>query len=210
MWDNVLPTLLGFVLTTVIGGLFASYLQQRSWRYQNAARLREEERRKASDVCQRITGLVDKRLYRMERLLSAVVDHASDHVTSDALNDRFHEYDEVLFEWNDQLNARLAVVGAYFGEDVRKFLKEVVYEAFTNAGQHLEILYREVSSAASMGLNDCAVGGAEAEIKRLNHFAYQLGVTMMVRVREERVGSTAPGAAGEESLIDTPGRRAES
>ncbi len=50
MWDNVVPILLGFVLTTVIGGLFASLLQQRSWRYQNAARLREEERQKASDV----------------------------------------------------------------------------------------------------------------------------------------------------------------
>ena len=69
MWDNVLPILLGFVLTTVIGGLFASVLQQRSWRYQNAARLREEERQKASDVCQKISSLVDKRLYRMQRML---------------------------------------------------------------------------------------------------------------------------------------------
>ena len=56
MWDNVLPILLGFVLTTLIGGVFASFLQQQSWRYQNAARLREEERQKASDVCQRISG----------------------------------------------------------------------------------------------------------------------------------------------------------
>ena len=203
MWGNVLPILLGFVLTTVIGGFFASFLQQRSWRYQNAARLREEERRKASEVCQRISGLVDKRLYRMRRLLGALIGRASDNTTSDTLDNRLGEYDEVLLEWNDQLNARLAVVGAYFGEDVRHFLDRVVYEEFRNVGQHLEELHREVGSAAGMRLDDRLVDAAKTGIDHLNDLAYQLGVTMMVRVREERVGNAAPGAAGEAILIDT-------
>ncbi len=41
MWDQALPILLGFVLTTIIGGLFASFLQQRSWQHQNELRLHE-------------------------------------------------------------------------------------------------------------------------------------------------------------------------
>jgi hypothetical protein len=134
VWDNVLPILLGFVPTTVIGGLFASVLQQRSWRYQKAARLREEERQKASDVCQRISSLVHKRLYRMKRLLWAIVGRANGRTTAEAVDDRLHEYDEVLYEWNSELNARLVVVGAYFGKDVRDFLDRVVYEAFMEAG----------------------------------------------------------------------------
>lgn len=205
MWDNVVPILLGFVLTTVIGGLFASLLQQRSWRYQNAARLREEERQKASDVCQRVSSLVDKRLYRMQRLLSAVIGRAGGHVTAETASDRLHSYDEVLLEWNDQLNARLAVVGAYFGKDVRDFLDQIVYEAFKEAGQHIEDLYRRVVVAGDeIHLDDRAVDRANAQLARLNHLAYQLGVTMMVRVREERVGSAAPGVLGEAALTDIP------
>lgn len=205
MWDNVVPILLGFVLTTVIGGLFASLLQQRSWRYQNAARLREEERQKASDVCQRVSSLVDKRLYRMQRLLSAVIGRADGRVTAETVSDRLHSYDEVLLEWNDELNARLAVVGAYFGKDVRDFLDQIVYEAFKEAGQHIEDLYRQVVVAGDeIHLDDRAVDRANARLARLNHLAYQLGVTMMVRVREERVGSAAPGVLGEAALTDTP------
>jgi hypothetical protein len=89
------------------------FLQLRSWRYQKRRALREEERQKASDVCQRISSLVDKRLYRLQRLLWAIVGCANGRMTAEAIDDRLHEYDEVLYEWNDELNARLAVVGAY-------------------------------------------------------------------------------------------------
>jgi hypothetical protein len=108
---------------------------------QNAARLREEERQKASDVCQRISSLVDKRLYRMQRLLWAIVGRANGRMTAEAVDDRLHEYDEVVYEWNDELNARLAVVGAYFGKGCSGFLDRVAYEAFMEPGQHIEDLY---------------------------------------------------------------------
>ena len=206
VWDNVVPILLGFVLTTVIGGLFASFLQQRSWRYQNAARSREEERQKASEVCQRITGVVDKRLYRMQRLLWAITGRAAGHVSAEAVHDRLHDYDEVLVEWNDQLNARLAVVGAYFGADVRDFLDRVLYEAFKDAGRHLEGLYRDVAGPdGETRLDEAAVARAGDQLAHLNDLAYRLGVTMMVRVREERVGRAAPGALGEAALTDGRG-----
>jgi hypothetical protein len=200
VWDNVVPILLGFVLTTVIGGLFASLLQQRSWRNQNMVRLREEDRQKASDVCQKLSGLVDKRWYRMQRLLWAIIAHAEGRLAVDAVNARLRDYDEVLLEWNDQLNARLAVVGAYFGRDVRDFLDKVVYEAFKEAGQHLEGLYREATTVDGAHVNDGAVDTATAMIGRLNNLAYQLSVTMMVRVREEKVGRAAPDVLGEETL----------
>jgi hypothetical protein len=52
---------------------------------------------------------------------------------------RLRDNAAVLLEWNDQLNARLAVVGAYFGGDVRNFLDQLVYEAFKETGQHVQI-----------------------------------------------------------------------
>jgi hypothetical protein len=56
VWNQALPILLGFVLTTIIGGLFASLLQQRSWRHQNESRLREQNISRASDVSGRAFG----------------------------------------------------------------------------------------------------------------------------------------------------------
>jgi hypothetical protein len=109
----------------------------------------------------------------------------------------------VLHEWNDELNARLAVVGAYFGKDVRDFLDRVVYEAFMEAGQRIEDLYRQVTATDSaVRVDNHAVSRTNTDIGRLNHLAYQLGVTM-VRVREERVVRAAPGALGESSLTAT-------
>lgn len=51
-------------------------------------------------------------------------------------------------------------------------------------------------------LDDGAIDKVNAEIARLNNLAYQLGLTTMVRVREERVGSAAPGALDESTLTE--------
>jgi len=45
--ETLVPLVVGFVLTTVLGGVLGSYLQRRSWDHQNEARLREEELRRA-------------------------------------------------------------------------------------------------------------------------------------------------------------------
>jgi len=54
-----------------------------------------------------------------------------------------------------------------------------------------------------VSLDEGVVGEATNGIARLNRLAYQLGITMMVRVREKRVGSATPGALGEVTLLDT-------
>jgi hypothetical protein len=70
--SELLPIVVGFVLTTVLGGVIGTYLQRRSWDHQNEARLREDELRRADAVCQSVSGLLDKRRYRMLRLLAAL------------------------------------------------------------------------------------------------------------------------------------------
>jgi hypothetical protein len=142
VWNSIVPIVVGFLLTTVIGGSFATRLQDRTWHHQNDVRLREEDQDKASDVCHSLAGLVDKRWYRMKRLLWAIVDSSEGRLADQALDARLADYDQVLFEWNDLLNGRLAIVGAYFGRDLRNFPDKVVYPAFAEAGSQLETLYR--------------------------------------------------------------------
>jgi hypothetical protein len=39
--DAIWPLVVGFLLTTVLGGLLGTYLQRRSWEHQNEAQLRQ-------------------------------------------------------------------------------------------------------------------------------------------------------------------------
>jgi len=198
MIQQVVPVLLGFLLTTVTGGAFASFLQQRSWRHQNQSKLYEEDRQRASDVCRALSGLVDKRCYRMRRLYWGTVQRPAERVSDEELTTRLHDYQQVLFEWNDQLNARLAIVGAYFGRDVRDFLDATVYEAFKDTGQRLESLYHQVAGPNPAGLDQADAADVADRLDRLNNYAYQLSLAMMLRIREGKVGRLAP-----DQLADT-------
>lgn len=200
MLQQVVPILLGFLLTTVVGGAFASFLQQRSWRHQNSSKLYEEDRQRASDVCRSLSELVDKRCYRMRRLYWAIVGRAEDRVSGDELTMRLQDYQQVLFEWNDQLNARLAIIGALFGRDVRDFLDAVVYEAFKDTGRRLESLYRQALGADTTELEEAEAADVALRLDQLSSYAYQLSLAMMVRIREGKVGRLAPDLLADKRL----------
>jgi len=202
VWNQALPILLGFVLTTIVGGLFASFLQQRSWHYQNEQRLGEDDINRASNVCHSLSALVDKRSYRMQRLLWATLAHANGQLARDVLDARLQEYDQVLLEWNDERSARLANVGAYFGRDLRDFLDRVVYEASKDAGENLESLYRASVEGRNSSLDPASVAETRTKLDDLNSLAYQLSFTMMVRIREGRVGRRAPAVLDETAARD--------
>jgi hypothetical protein len=43
MDPTIINLFLGFLFTTVLGGVLGSYLQQRAWNHQNEAHLKEEK-----------------------------------------------------------------------------------------------------------------------------------------------------------------------
>ena len=57
---SVVTLAFGFVFTAVIGGLWAARLQDRSWKKQNDARMREAESERAAAACQDITTLLER------------------------------------------------------------------------------------------------------------------------------------------------------
>jgi hypothetical protein len=204
MWTDLVPVLLGFLLTTVIGGLFASFLQHRNWRNQNDVRTREEERARASDVCASLAAILDKRLYRMRRLYWATVWSSANQISPEDLKARLDDYQQVLFEWNDQLKARLATVAVYFGEDVRWHLDHVVYTAFKETGERLEGLYRQVNQDPPAPLDEAALADASAGIVQLSQHTYDLIFAMTIRIREGKVGMAAPELLRGEMPLTSP------
>jgi len=178
----------GFVLTTVLGGLLGSWLQQRSWDHQNASRLIEEEQRRADQVCQQLSQLLDKRLYRMLRLYYAVHPTPDRELSQEILEQRLAAYDAALFEWNDRLNLNLAQVGTYFGEPARDWLAHEIYESFQDAGGRLEAAYRGVRA----GRAPDGAADLQRDLNALNDQVYRLGVFMMTQLRGGHVGRDAP------------------
>lgn len=185
MAKDITTLIIGFLLTTVAGGFIGTYLQQRAWRRQNEARLHEEELRRADSTCQSISGLIDKRRYRMLRLLWALREHGSRDV-SVMLEESRKAYDEVLFEYNDRLNVNFSLIGTYFGERARAWLQDEVHATFVRAGDSLVRAGRAVSLGEAAGAEDLAA--AEQALEQLNGQIYRLSVFMMALLREGRVG----------------------
>jgi hypothetical protein len=194
MDQGLVNLIVGFVLTSVLGGALGSILQQRTWNHQNEVRLKEEELKQAKDTSEAISQLLDKRLYRMLRLYYAISDALDSSFSQEVLKERLHDYDLVLFEWNDRLNMNLALVGTYFGESARRYLDATVYESFKEAGGRLEQAYRAVGQGASSqgSAQNIHLEELRNQLDQLNNQIYQLGVFMMTQLREGKVGRSAP------------------
>lgn len=183
--EQVVVLGLGFVLTTVAGGWLGAWFQQRTWDHQNEARLREAEQERAGDVCQSVSLLLDRRLYRMLRLYYVIREPAREDDQRSLAVRRLADYDEVLYEWNDNLNVNSALVGTYFGSEARDWLEGRLYRDFQEVGRLLEAQYR-----LSVGQGGDTIGTADIEdgFVQLNDAVYRLGVFMMTHLREGLVG----------------------
>ena len=102
------------------------------------------ELKRASEVCESISQLLDKRLYRMRRLYFACQSYTQGSLSKEILEKQLQDYDEVLYEWNDRLNLNLALIGTYFGQLAHAYLNSI-YTYFKNTGSELEDAYRAVS-----------------------------------------------------------------
>jgi peptidoglycan hydrolase-like protein with peptidoglycan-binding domain len=133
MANQVMLLLLGFVLTTVVGGALGYYFQRRTW----DANRRESERTAAADVFDDVSRAMDERLYRMRLIYWGLKGSGEDRVAA-----AMDEYRATLVKWNANLNRNLALVQRYFGRGVWAFLSGVLYEEFAIIGRHLEGQYR--------------------------------------------------------------------
>jgi hypothetical protein len=188
---DLVTIVLGFVLTTGVGGWWASKLQSRSWLQQNEVRLREKELDRAGGTCSSVMSLLDARLYRMKRLLEAAAPVGA--VDPTELETRRTEYVKVLFEWNDRLNTNLSLVGSHFGQDARVALDEL-YSAFQQVGRDIEGIVRR-AQAGDDSPSDVARIAEQFEGREpgsLNDTVYRFGLLLTGRLRDGTVGRTAP------------------
>lgn len=202
---QVISIALGFILTTLVGGWWAAQLQERSWERQNDLRLGEEEAKQAAAACHAISGLLDKRIYRMRRVFWAIQSYEGGTPAEGLLVARLSDYNEILYEWNDRLNGNLALVGSHFGPAAKRYLYSL-YEDFRRLGSHLEAAANDVRKGMEVSslLDDMDPEFEGWHAKSLNSRVYLLCLAMMTQLRDGLVGRSAPGKLVVPSL-DLPG-----
>ena len=185
--DTIWQLVVGFLLTTVLGGILGTYLQRRSWNQQNEVQLREAERHRAGEVCHAVSGLLDRRRYRMLRLFYAVDGHTRGAVSAAVLGEKLASYDQILYQWNDLLNVNLALVETSFGRLVREQL-ERAYATYEAVGSELEDAYR----LAAQGTRPGTLAELGKRLDELDQLAYDLSLLMMTQLLNGTVGRRAP------------------
>jgi hypothetical protein len=179
MTDQIVLLVLGFALTTVVGGVLGYYYQRRTW----DANRREGERTAAANVFDDISRAMDERLYRM-RLVYWGLKQGDDQRIKDAMN----EYRVALTKWNDNLNRNLALAYRYFGADVWRFLSNLLYEEFAVIGRHLEDRYRDRHGPTPTPEETARLYISGRRLQALSTDIYELNRFMILMIQRGQVG----------------------
>lgn len=196
MGDQVVLLLLGFVLTSVVGGALGWFFQNRSWTHQHRVQQRDQERAQAMKVFEEVSSLLDRRLYRMRLVFWSAKRHAEGAASAGALDEARAQYREVVATWNDNLNRNLALVETYFGGATRHRLEDDIYEEFSAIGRALEQYVRD--AALPDFERESPIG---RRLGWLGRRVYAFNVDTLQLLQDDRLGRDAPPA---EPRVDNP------
>jgi hypothetical protein len=189
MGSQLVLLLVGFLLTTVLGGLLGAWLQGRAWRNQRDVQRHDEERQQAFRAFEELSSLLDRRIYRMRLLQSAAREAAKDAGETPRLDSALVSYRETLLVWNDNLNRLQALVQTYFGDEIRYRLEHEINERFSSIGRAIEECVRR---ARRQDYQPTDVAAVRRRVDALAHRVYNLNVSMLKLLQESKIGDAAP------------------
>lgn len=179
MASQVVLLVVGFVLTTVVGGVLGYYFQRRTW----DANRRESERSAAAGVFDDISRGMDERLYRMRLVYWGLRGGDEERIAA-----AMAEYRATLVKWNDNLNRNLALVQRYFGSEVWAFVSEVLYEEFAIIGRHLESWYRRRQDREFGSAEEVRLFVSGRRLQALSNDIFELNRFMITMIQRGGVG----------------------
>lgn len=178
-----MPLVVGFLLTTVLGGLLGFFFQQRTWAHQHRVQTHDRERERAAEVFEEVSRLLDRRLYRLRLLAWSLL--AEGDGRSEQAESSMENYRQVLFEWNDSLNRNLALIQQYFGAVARDRFDRTIGAAFIELGRTVEAMWKQRGEEAG------GAGGRQiqdVQLTELGGLIYVFNLDMIKAVQSGRVG----------------------
>jgi Putative peptidoglycan binding domain len=191
MGEQVLLLVIGFVLTSVVGGLLGLFFQRRTWSHQHRAQQRDQDRDQALKIFEEVSSLLDRRLYRMRQVFWAARRRAQGKGDTDVLPEALEQYRSVVTTWNDNLNRNLALVHTYFGSGARQELEDELFEEFSAIGRALEWFVQDATAPDAAGVEVPQLG---RRLNWLGRQVYAFNVHVLELLQADQVGRDAPGS----------------
>jgi hypothetical protein len=191
MGDQVLLLVIGFALTSVLGGALGFFFQTRSWAHQHRAQQRDELHEHAMKVFEEVSTALDRRLYRMRLVFWAAKRCAPVGADLSDLRKALDDYRKAVAAWNDNLNRTLALVQTFFGTAAREQLENHIYEEYSAIGRALDQFVRDVSVSDRA---DVPVPPIGRRLTWLSHQVYSMNLQMLELLQRDKLGAAAPAA----------------
>lgn len=163
LWQALTVTLVGFVLTGIVGTWITYYWQTQNWKRQQKYIREKEQSEKQMAITQELSRLLDKRRYRMLRAY-----HSLKRNNVKKLADEWRKYDEILFEWNDNLNGHVTELRHFFGRDKQDYFESYLIGEYYRAGRALEEAKVAIDSKRT-GDAKTHLDGVEGILRQLSH-----------------------------------------
>jgi hypothetical protein len=147
---------------------------------QRKLQIAEQERKEAVQIFDEISRLMDKRLYRLRLVYWSLEEESDPAKHSSAAEERWKEYRQVLYEWNDSVNRNLALLHRYFGQKIRLRFDNAIGSTFVSLGRKVE-QWRKSGTQPS--------GDLERQLKELSNMVYHFNLEMIIAIQSGSVGS---------------------
>lgn len=180
--DPIALLVMGFLLTSVLGGGLAYLFQQRAWRHQYEIQRQDLRHQQALKTFEELSSLLDQRLYRMRLIFWAAKRRAREPLKPTSIDAELTDYRAVLRVWNDNLNRNLALVDTYFGEAARLQLETELFAEYSAIGEELDEFVREVTTANETPVQVRPIG---SRLSGLSARVYQFNVFMLRSLRDD-------------------------
>jgi len=175
-WHDFVLLFFGFILTSLFGSLITYYVQSRNIDYQNELIQLQTERQKAEMVFTEISNIMDKRVYRMRKIIWGY--RSNDERIN--LDNKWRDYENVLEEWNLGLNKNLSFIQIYFGKEARMKFESVIHKKLKKAGY----LLQEYKKFKAKDDFDESI----KLIDQVNEDIYKLDIFMLEAISNNRIG----------------------
>lgn len=167
-------------LTTYGGNFIAYQYQDRLWERQAEESRRRDQLKVATDTFEELSGVMDKRIYRMNKLNEWLIDGTDQKM----IEEQMHEYRSILYVWNDSFNKNKAIIKLYFGNDIASRF-DYMHGFFKETGAILqEQYYLQPDERNADRLIE--VGNRLGD---LNNIALEINESMLSKIQAQEIGS---------------------
>ena len=131
--ETLIVTFFGFVLTSVAGTLISYFWQSQSWKHQQDYARRRDRIEKQIAIAEELSNLIGRRSFRTFRVVAALRSGEADRIDRS-----WKDYDNIVIEWNDQINGYITKLRQFFNKRLQYDLDLYITPHFQESGSFIE------------------------------------------------------------------------